>query len=68
MGTETARQRLRPSGDGGWGVGACWHAAVMGRQASGWCGVALAEGKSFPWESFQPCVGGSLQARRPNLG
>lgn len=31
----TARQCLRPSGDGAWGVGLCWHAAVVGGRWEG---------------------------------
>lgn len=43
-------------GDGGWRVGVRWHAAVVAGQARGLYGVALAEGKSFPWESVKLCL------------
>lgn len=49
---------LRPFGDSGWAVGAYWHAAIVGGQVKGQHGVALAEGKSFPWESFKPFMQG----------
>ena len=38
--------------------------AGVGGQARGRHGMALAEGESFPWESFKPCMRGTCLGGR----